>query len=201
MKPSLRLFAAAAVLATASPLFTSCSSSLTAEKSSSSEVKPGVPGGKVTETTQLNATVTAIDAAKRKVTLVTRANEKFTVTAGPEVVNFPQIRVGDQLKVTSTEELVVRMAKPGEKVIEDGTADVTLAAEGKKPGMGVTTTAKTVATVTNINTKSRKVTLQFSDGSTDTVKVRDDIDLTKHKVGEKVVFQMKEAFAIRMEKP
>ena len=201
MRPTLRLFAAAAVLAAASPLFTSCSHSLTTEKSTTAERKLSVPGGKVTETTQLNATVTAIDAATRKVTLVTRANERFTVTAGPEVVNFPQIRVGDQLTVTSTEELVVRMAKPGEKIVEDGTADVTLAAEGKKPGMGVTTTAKTVATVTKIDTHSRKVTLLFSDGKSDTVKVRDDIDLTKHKVGAKVVFQMKEAFAIRMVKP
>jgi len=201
MKMTLRLFATAAVLAAAPALFTNCAPSLTTEKSTTAEVKAGVPGGKVTQVTVLNATVTAVDPAKRKVTLVTRANEKFTVTAGPEVVNFPQIRVGDQLKVSYTEELVVRMAKPGEKIVEDASADVSLAAEGKKPGVGITTKGQIAATVTHIDTKSRKVTLQFSDGTTEKVKVRDDIDLTKRKVGEKVLIQTKEAFAVKMEKP
>jgi Cu/Ag efflux protein CusF len=190
----------AAVLIAASALFTACTT-LTTEQSTTAEVKPGVPGGKVSQTTQLKATVTAIDAAKRKVTLVTRHNEKFSVTAGPEVVNFPQIRIGDQLTVSYTESVVIRMAKPREKVVDDATADVKLAAEGKKPGLGVSTKGQVVATVSKIDTKSRKVTLQFSDGSSEAFKVRDDIDLAHRKVGERVVIQLIEAMAIKMEKP
>lgn len=191
---------AAAVLIAASALFTGCTT-LTTEQSTTAEVKPGVPGGKVTQTTQLKATVTAIDAAKRKVTLVTRHNEKFAVTAGPEVVNFPQIHIGDQLTVSYTEALVIRMAKPGEKVADHATADVKLAAKGRKPGLGVSTKDQVAATVTRIDPKSRKVTLQFSDGSSEAFKVRDDIDLARRKVGEKVVIQLTEAMAIKLEKP
>ena len=51
----------------------------------------------------MTATVTGIDAASRKVTLVTPEGKKTTVKCGPEVINFDQIRVGDQLKVTVTE--------------------------------------------------------------------------------------------------
>jgi Cu/Ag efflux protein CusF len=195
------MLATAAVLAATPALFTACSPRLTTQQSTTAEAMPGVPGGKVTKVTQLNATVTSIDAAKRKVTLVSRNNEKFAVTAGPEVVNFPQIRVGDQLKVSYTEETVVRMARPGEKIVEDATADVSLAEEGRKPGMEITTQGTAVATVTKIDTNSRKVTLQFSDGSSETIKVRDDIDLAKHKAGDKVVIKVTEAYAVKMEKP
>lgn len=201
MKNTLKMLSAAAVL-TAIPAFqTGCTPSLTADQTTSAEIKPGVPGGKVTQVTALNATVTAIDTAKRKVTLVTKANEAFTVTAGPEVVNFPQIRVGDQLKVSYTEEMVVRMVKPGEKIVTDSTADVSISPEGNKPGVGITTKGQTAATITKIDTRSRKVTLQFADGSSEKIKVRDDVDLTKRKVGEKVLIQLKEAFAVEMKKP
>jgi len=191
---------ATAALIAASALFTACTT-LTTEQTTTADVKSGVPGGKVTQTTQLNATVTAIDPASRKVTLVTNHNEKFSVVAGPEVVNFPQIRVGDQLTVSYTEAIVVRMAKPGEKIVEDATADVSLAAEGAKPGLKVTTKGLVVATVTKIDTKSRKATLQYSDGSTSTVQVRKDIDMSRHKVGDKVVIQTTESKAIKMVKP
>lgn len=195
MKP----FATAALIAAAA-LFTACST-LTTEQTTTADFKAGVPGGKMTQTTQLNATVTAIDSAKRKVTLVTKHGEKFSFVAGPEVVNFPQIRVGDQLTVTYTEAIVVRMAKPGEKIVEDATADVSLAAEGAKPGLKVTTKGLVVATVTNIDPKKRKATLQYSDGTTQTVNVRKDIDLSRHKAGDKVVIQTTESKAIKMEKP
>jgi hypothetical protein len=191
---------AIAVFIAASTLFTACTT-LTTEQTTTADVRAGVPGGKVSQTTELKATVTAIDAAKRKVTLVSNHGEKFTVVAGPEVVNFPQIRVGDRLTVSYTEAFVVRMAKPGEKIVEDATADVSLAAEGAKPGLKITTKGSIVATVTKIDPKSRKATLRFSDGSSETIKVRDDIDLSRHEVGEKVVIQTTESRAIKMEKP
>ncbi|MCX6875323.1 MAG: copper-binding protein [Verrucomicrobia bacterium] len=78
---------------------------------------------------------------------------------------------------------------------------VLVAAEGRKPSLGVSTKGRIVGTLTKIDPKSRKVTLQFSDGATEAFKVRDDIDLAKRKAGEKVVIQLTEAMAIKMEKP
>ena len=54
------------------------------------------------DTYKMNATVTRIDADKRKVTLLTRDGKETTVKCGPEVINFDQIRVGDQLNVRVT---------------------------------------------------------------------------------------------------
>ena len=93
------------------------------------------------------------------------------------------------------------MASKGEKVGDDSTASVELAPEGAKPGLVIADTVEVAGTVTKIDPKSRKVTLQFSDGSTKKVKVRDDIDLTKHQPGERVVIRCTEIVAVKLEKP
>jgi hypothetical protein len=48
----------------------------------------------------VTATVEAIDRAERVVTLKGADDELFEVVAGPEVRNFDQIEVGDELAVT-----------------------------------------------------------------------------------------------------
>lgn len=182
-------------------LFVSCAT-ITPDTETTTHVKPGVPGGEVVQTSKIKATVTSIDAAKRKITCITPKNEKLVFKAGPEVVNFDQIRIGDQLLVTATEQLVVRMAKPGEKTGPDsGTGTVSLAPVGAKPGLNATGTYQVTATVTAIDAKKRKATLQFEDGTSKKFPIRKDVDLSKHKVGEKVVIQLTETLAVRIEKP
>jgi hypothetical protein len=200
MKATIAIFAAAG-LAAVPVLFSSCQQSVTGTTTTTAEVKPGVPGGTVTETKEVRATITAIDSASRKVTMVTPAGEKITITAGPEVANFKQLRVGDQVTVVRIEQIASRMAKPGEVVVDDETIDMSVAPLGKKPGVAMATTEQLVATVTKINTKTRKATLTFSDGSSKTVKVRDDIDLSKHKVGDRVVIRLTDAYALKVESP
>jgi len=178
----------------------SCTS-ITPETRTAASVKQGVPGGEVVQTHKITATVTGIDNAKRKVTLVTRDGKKFTVTAGPGVANFKQIRIGDQLTATLTEQIVIRMAKPGEKTVDGSAAMVGLAPVGAKPGAMAAETAQVTATVSAIDLKHHKATLRFADGSTKTVAVRQDVDLTKRKIGEKVVIRSTEMFAILLEKP
>lgn len=178
----------------------SCSGVL-GETETTTTFTPGAPGGEVVETTRINATVTAIDRTERKITFVTPNNEKRVVSAGDEVVNFDQIRIGDQLRITITEAVVVRMAKPGEKIEDGGTALLGVAPVGDKPGVVTAETYQVTGTVTAIDLKKRKATLQFADGSSKKVKVRKDVDLSKHKVGEKVVIQTTDALAILIEKP
>lgn len=199
MKPILRLSAAAA-LAGSTLLFHSCAS-VTAEQTTTARAEHGVPGGEVQQTTQVKATVTAINHATREVTFVTPHDEKLVIKAGPEVANFGQIRVGDQLNVTYVEEVVLRMAGSGEKVDEGSVVEGGRARLGARPGAAVGETTQVTATVAAIDSKRRKVTLRFNDGSSKKIQVRDDIDLSKHKVGEKVVIRYTEAFAIKVDKP
>jgi hypothetical protein len=48
-----------------------------------------------------------MNASKRKLTLVLSNGSKMTYKAGPEVVNFDQIQVGDQIKAVVTEEMAI----------------------------------------------------------------------------------------------
>jgi hypothetical protein len=47
----------------------------------------------------------------------------------------------------------------------------------------------------------RKATLRFPNGQSETFEVRKDVDMTKAKLGDEVVFRATEALAISIEKP
>jgi hypothetical protein len=184
--------------------FTSCSSTPSTpavETTSATAFQQGVPGGVVVETHRMTAKVTSIDTAKRKVTLTTADGEKTTVKCGPEVINFDQIRVGDRLNVTVAEEVAAYMAKEGAAPSDGAAALVALAPKGAKPGGVVASTVQVTAKVTALDLKHHKATLQFPDGTTRTVTVREDVDLTKRRVGEEVVIRTTEVLALEVEKP
>jgi len=181
--------------------FTSCSSTPKIEPTTTAAYQQGVPGGVFVETYKNTATVTAIDAPNRKVTLVTRDGRMDTFKAGPEVVNFDQIRVGDQVKATVTEQLAVYMAKDNPPASAGDAALVALAPKGAKPGALMANTVQVTTKVKAIDLKHHKATLQFPDGTTKTFAVRQDVDLTQRQVGEEVVIRTTEAVAISVEKP
>ncbi len=174
---------------------------LTGETTGAAVLAQGVPGGTVVQTYELAATVAAINPVNRKVTLVDSSGFKTTVKAGPEVINFDQIRVGDQLKLTLTEKLVVYVADADEAPTDTGIRFVALAPEGAKPGGILADTVQVTAEIIALDAERRKATLQFEDGTTSTVAVRQDVDLSKRKIGDKVVIRATESLAIKIQKP
>jgi len=183
---------------------TSCTSVSTpppAETSSASAYQEGVPGGIIVNTLDVSARVTAIDKANRKVTLLAPDGETFTVKVGPAAINFNQVGVGDWVNLTVTEELVVYLNEGGESGNDESAALVALAPKGAQPGGLIAETTQITGTVTAIDLEKRTATLRFEDGSTKTFPVRSDVDLTKRKVGEQVVFRITEMIAISVEKP
>jgi len=172
-----------------------------AQVNTSTAMKEGVPGGVTVSTVEVAAKVTAIDTKNRKATLLLADGSKETVKVPPEAVNFDQVKVGDMVKVTLIEEVVVYMDEEGASVPDGYAAGVALAPKGAQPGGIVAETIKVTATVTAIDQAERTATLQFEDGTVETFPVRDDIDLSKYKVGEKIVFVVTEAVALTVEKP
>lgn len=204
MKAKALTLTTMALYAAAMLILTSCSSTSpapTAETTSATTYQQGVPGGVVVETHKVTATVTAIEAAKRTVTLTHRDGKTDTVKCGPEVVNFDQIQVGDQLKVILTEELAVSMVTEGASPSDSATTVVTLAPKGAKPGGLIAETVQVTGKVTAIDLKHHKATLQLPDGTTKKVAVRPDVDLTQRRVGEQVVIRTIQSLAISVEKP
>lgn len=172
------------------------------ESSESYVYAEGVPGGTYVRTTKATARVTFIDKEERKITLLNSDGKKTTLTAGPEVRNFDQIRVGDQVHLKTAEEMVIRMAGDTAPYPKDGAAAiVALAPVGSKPGILLADTVQLTATVTAIDHAQHKATFRFPDGSSETFPVRPDVDLSKRSVGEQVTVRSTVAAAITVETP
>lgn len=161
----------------------------------------GVPGGVTTMTAQKTVKIVAIDYDKRSVTFEDDKGVKKSLVAGAEVVNFAQIKKGDLLKVTYVEEVVVYLREKGAPANDGAGIVAARAAQGEKPAVAVAATNEVTAVVKAIDVKAHTATLQFPDGSSKTVAVRPDVDLSKRKTGEEVVINITAAIAIAVEKP
>lgn len=193
-----------ALLALAALALISCSSPAYGpldEDTPGASYEKGVPGGTVVETYKLTATVTAIDVPARRVTLTAKDGKRTSVTCGPEVINFDQIRIGDVVKGTLTSELTVAMASADTPSHASETGLVAVAPKGAKPGALMAETQTYTATISAIDLKRRRATLLFPDGTTRTFVVRQDVDLAQRQVGEAVAIRVAVAMALSLEKP
>jgi len=187
-----------ALLPAALLTFSACSTTMEGvEKTTVIETADGVI---IVDTFTTTATVTGIDSAKRKVTLVSPGGSMSTYKAGPEVVNFAQIRIGDQVKATVTEEAAVFIGS-GAQPSATGGVVVAFAPVGAKPGRVVVETAQITVKVTDVDATKHKVTFQLPDGTTKKVKVGSKVDLSTLHPGDNVTMQVSEGFAITVEKP
>ncbi len=140
---------------------TACESSPKVEETATVAVTPDSAIAVDTFTT--TATVTAINASKRTLTLTGPGGHRTTCKAGKDVVNFDQIQVGDQVKATVTEEYAVLLSRGASLSAGAGQA-VALTPIGAKPGVYMADTAQATARVQAIDPQHHKVTLQFVDG-------------------------------------
>ena len=185
---------AAAVLA-----FTSCST-IPQGTEEITEIETA-DGAIIVDTFTMTATVTGIDAAKKKVTLVTPNGQKSTYTAnGPEAVNFSQVKIGDQVKARVTEDVAVFIGHGAPPSAMVG-AGVALAPVGAKPGGVLVETMQVTAKVISVDAKKHKVTFALPDGTTKNVKTGKKVDLSTVRPGDNVTVQIGEGLAITVEKP
>ena len=204
---SIRLgFLFYAMLAVAMPMITSCSCCSSAEKANVKKtetvaVTEGVPGGIFIETYEGNGTITAIDQEKRTFSMVRPDGTAAMFKAGPGMINFPQLHVGDKVKATLTDEMVVFVKKKDATAVDGAAATVVLAPKGAKPGGVVADTVQVTAIVKAVDLEHHKATLQFPDGSTKTIAVRPDVELSPSNVGAEVVIRKTQALALSVEKP
>ena len=70
-----------------------------------------------------------------------------------------------------------------------------------EPGGIMAESVTEIATIKKIDNQNRTVTLQFEDGSSHTLPVRADVDLSQKAVGEKVVLRATQMVALSVEKP
>ena len=119
------------------------------------------PGaGALGEVVTTSATITAIDRDKRVVTLKDAQGHETNVVAGPEVRNFDQLKVGDQIVVSHLEAVTIELRKGGgiRERFESTTSD--RAAPGAKPGGMVASRVTVVADVVAVNARTQTLTLR-----------------------------------------
>ena len=193
--------AASAVLPAALLLLSSCASAPNVEKTTVAAYREGVPGGTLVETYKITATVTAIDAASRKVTLVAPDGSRNTFAAGPGYKSFDQLRVGEDVQATVTRQLVVWLGQNGAPPSANSAAALPLLPAGEASSVLKADTVQRSAKVGAIDPKERHVTLQFPDGTSKVFPVRKDVDMKRMNVGEDVVIRTSSAVMLTNEKP
>jgi hypothetical protein len=201
MKINAWKFSALALAPVAMLAMVSCSTPPAAETRTTVSTQKGVPGGTQIDTYELTAKVTAVNADNRHMTLLTRDGVETALVAGPEVVNFPQIQVGDEVKVVVARETVVAMRDRGVPSNDGVVAVAVLAPVGDKPGGVVAGTEEVTVKIEALDLTKREATLRFPNGRAAIFTVRKDVDMSKAKLGDEVVICVTEAMAISVGKP
>jgi len=158
---------------------------------------PGVVGA--AQTIEAKATITAIDKAKRHITLKGPKGDSTTITAGPEVKNFDKLKVGDTVIAKYAEALVVELKKGGGLplgVTESGGAAA--AKPGESPAAGAARQVKVVGDVVKLDEATQTVTLKGAKRTVD-MQVRDPEQFKLIKVGDQIQATYTEAVAIAVE--
>ena len=158
---------------------------------------PGVAGA--AQTLKITATITAIDAATRAVTLKGPQGREVTLTAGDQVKNFAQLKVGDQVNLEYIEALTIELKK-------GSTAPVSrteqMGAAGAKPGAQPAGMAgkqvTVVAEVVGVDAKTQVVTLRGPQRTVE-LKVADPEQFKRVAKGDRVEATYTEAVAIAVE--
>jgi len=157
-------------------------------------------GEAVIASTTVTATVTKIDQKTREVTVKTEDGKESSFVAGPAVVNFDQMKVGDVITAKYAEALVYEVKKGGTAVAPETTVAGGAAAPGAMPAGAVAQQTTVTVLITAIDTKAPSVTFQGPGGKTKTIKVLHPEKLQGVKVGDTVQVTYTEALAITVDK-
>ena len=147
----------------------------------------------------VSATVTAIDKATRQVTLKGPEGKLNTVTAGPDVRNFDQVKVGDVVTVKYMESLTLTLMKDGKELRSmTETPAAVRAPAGERPGGAVGNQTEVTANVIALDAKTQTVTLKGPNRTVD-LKVPDAGQFKLIKVGDQIKAVFTEAVALSVE--
>ena len=144
------------------------------------------------------ATVEAIEASTRSITLKKPDGLFVTIVAGPEIKRFAEVKVGDMVTARYYENLVIRLKKPGEPEV-DNRSKATTPSEQALPGGTKARQWTITATITAIDTNMPSVTFTGPQGWKYTSKVQDTEALAKVKVGDKLDIVWTEAVLVSLE--
>lgn len=152
------------------------------------------------ELVEETATVAAVNAATRAVSLRVDDGEITTVYAGPEVLNFDQIKVGDQVDVTYHEAVAAELTALDQP--EVGKEEVTMehrAEPGQQPYGHLSSSVTTTVQIDDVDPDANTVSFHRDDGYVRTVTLQNEKArefARKLKRGDVVKVKYSEAVAV-----
>ena len=158
------------------------------------------PGkGTVTRVATVTATVEAIDAANRKITLKGPRGKVSELSVDPEVRNLEQVKVGDQVVVRYLQALSLSLMKDGKELrVAKHTGDAVRTPAGDRPGGAVARQVEVTADVVAVNAKTQTITLRGPNQVVD-LKIPDRGQFKLVKVGDQIHAVYTEALAVGVE--
>ena len=160
------------------------------------------PGGIEGELIVVNAVVKSIDKKSRTVELKFEDGKVKKIKCGPEVRNFPQIRVGDNVKAQFLESVELEVQGPGAKPTAEHESELARAPLGSKPGFAAINAVEVSATVQSIDYKTRDVTLLVPEGKTFKLKAGPEVKrFNEVKQGDTMVARLTKAVSVTVSAP
>lgn len=152
------------------------------------------------EKIELTASVEALDRETRMVSLRSAEGRSATVYAGPDVRNFDQISVGDQVVVTFYAAIGAEVTKPDQAttgVQHEGA--MLRAAEGARPAGAVAEMLTTTVEIDSVDASMNTVTFRRPDGLVRVLAIEDpkaQAFIRELKRGDRVTVTYMEAIAV-----
>ena len=149
------------------------------------------------------ATVLAVDPDARVVVLKTGDGDMIPVKCGKDVVNFDQIKAGDEVRAIAAERVIVYISKEHPKAPSaDGDSRVVMRnAEGERPGFVIADTTQATAKVEAIDAAAKTVTLVGASGKPAKIGIGPDVDLSRFKQGDEVTVRATSGIALSVARP
>ncbi len=151
------------------------------------------------EKVQASVVVTAIDKATRKLTLKEASGKVFDLTAGDEVKNFAQIKVGDEVVVEFVRALSLELKKGSGIRERRDAAAAAVAKPGEKPAAAAGRRVSGVADVIDVNEAAKTITLKGAKGNVVELAVKNPDHFKVVKKGDQVEFEYIEAVAVSVQ--
>ena len=119
---------------------------------------------------------------------------------GPQVTRFSELKVGDRIRASYFESVVLELRKPGEAA--KAPADTLIGTTGgtaKPPAAGVARRQTATVTVLKVDQSAPSITVQAPDGRTVTRKVNDKNAIANVKAGDRIDVTYTEALVATVE--
>ena len=162
----------------------------------------GRPGeAMATHTEHVSATVLAVDAAARTLTLKGQDGSTQTITVPPQVRRLDDIAAGDTIEVEVQQGLLLEYQPAGDAfvapkaVVAGGRAGM-----NEQPGAAVGAAVQSTVTITAIDSGNRIVQFQDPNGNKYQVKAGPQIAIEKLTVGDRLLATYAETIAVAVDR-